>query len=98
MRFVCLIALAFLSVTLVYGQTAPAMRSHVERFSSSSTRAERSEAETTERLKSNPDDAEALNLRSLARMRLGRYAEAYDDLLRAVKLKPIEAEYHANLG
>ncbi len=98
MRFVCLIALAFLSVTLVYGQTAPAMRSHVERFSSSSTRAERSEAEATAKLNANPNDAEAFNSRSLARMRLGHFTDAYDDLQRAVKLKPTDEEYQANLG
>jgi tetratricopeptide (TPR) repeat protein len=61
-------------------------------------RAERGEAEANAKLKSNPDDAEALNVRSLARIRLGRYAEAYDDLLHVVKLKPTEADYQANLG
>src|SRR5882762_5969375 len=36
--------------------------------------------------------------RALARMRLGRYNEAFDDLRRAVSLKPATAEYQANLG
>ncbi len=100
MRFIFLIATALTCATLVHGQSAapPAVRSHVERFSTPAMRAGRGEAEATAKLKINPDDAEALNSRSLARMRLGRYGEAYDDLLRAVKLKPAYAEYQANLG
>ncbi len=99
MRFIVLIAAALTCATLVHGQSGapPAMRSHVERFSTPAMRAGRGEAEATAKLKSNPDDAEVLNSRSLARMRLGRYGEAYDDLLRAVKLKPADAEYQANL-
>lgn len=77
--------------------TAPA-RSHVERFSSPESRAERAEADATAKLSAHPDDAEALNARSLARMRLGRYAEAYEDQRRAVALKPASADYQANLG
>jgi superkiller protein 3 len=61
-------------------------------------RAERSEAEASATLKGNPDDSAALNARALARMRLGRYAEAHDDLLRAMKLRPADAEYQANFG
>jgi Flp pilus assembly protein TadD len=100
MRVVLLISTALLGATLVYGQARVAnpSRSHVERFSTPAVRAERSEAEATAKLNENPNDAEALNSRSLARMRLGHYAEAYDDLLRAVKLKPNDAEYQANLG
>lgn len=73
-------------------------RSHVERFSSPEKKAERTEAEATAKLARTPDDAETLNERALARMRLGRYAEAHDDLRRALALQPQSAEYWANLG
>jgi tetratricopeptide (TPR) repeat protein len=73
-------------------------RSHVERFSTPQMRAERAEADATARLASNPKDTEALNARALARMRLGRYQEAYDDLRQAVASEPTRAEYQANLG
>ena len=73
-------------------------RSHVERFSSPEVRAGRDEADANSKLAANPNDNQALNARSLARMRLGRYNEAYDDLRRAVSLKPSSSEYQANLG
>lgn len=77
--------------------TSPA-RSHVERFSSPEARAGRAETEATAKLAANPNDAEALDARSLARMQLGRYQEAYEDLRRAVALKPENADYRASLG
>jgi len=96
------IALSLCCSTAAFGQitssTAATMRSHVERFSTPSARAERAEAEATAKIKANPKDAEAFNERSLARMRLGRYGEAAEDLRRAVALKPADAEYQANLG
>src|SRR5712691_12417222 len=100
MRFICYLAIASMSATLAHAQqpTPAATRSHLERFSTPTMRAERSEAEATAKLNANPDDAEALNSHSLARMRLGHYPEAFDDLQRAVKLKPTEAEFEANLG
>ena len=98
MRSIFLIAATLVSASIGYGQVASATRSHVERFSTPGMRAERSEADANAKLKNNPDDAKSLNERSLARMRLGRYAEAYDDLLRAVKLDPTDADYQANLG
>src|SRR5256885_2612145 len=73
-------------------------RSHVERFSTPEVRAERSEADASAKLATNPNDDLALNARSVARMRLGRYNEAYEDLRRAVSLKPTIADYQANLG
>ena len=76
----------------------PKERSHVERFSTPEVRAERDEADANTKLAANPNDDQALNARSLARMRLGRYNEAYDDLRRAVSLKPSNSEYQANLG
>jgi tetratricopeptide (TPR) repeat protein len=91
---VCLPAAAFAQ------SQAPAAtpRSHVERFSTPETRAERAEAEATQKLTVNSKDSDALNARALARMRLGRYAEAHEDLRRAVSLKPSSVEYQANLG
>ena len=77
--FITLLVLPGLSV--LAQQTAT--RSHVERFSTPEVRAERSEAEATAKLAANANDTEALNARALARMHLGRYSEAYDDLRRA---------------
>ena len=74
------------------------MRSHVERFSSPELLAERGIAEAGAKLASNPDDPEALYARAYARMGLGQYREALDDLRRAVTLKPNNAVYHASLG
>ena len=73
-------------------------RSHVERFSTPKERAERAEQIANEKLAANPSDAEALNLRGVARLRFGRYKESYEDLSRAVSLKPDNAEYRTNLG
>lgn len=78
--------------------TTPAVRSHVERFSRPEVRAERTEREATAKLSANQNDAEALNARAYARMSLGNYKEAYEDLRRAVALKPSNAEYQAGLG
>ncbi|HET9529164.1 MAG TPA: tetratricopeptide repeat protein, partial [Blastocatellia bacterium] len=94
-------ACIILAVSAVAQDAPPAsqkVRSHAERFASPEVRAERVEAETTAKLKANPDDAESLNLRALARMRLGRFAESLDDLRRAASLKPGKADYQANLG
>lgn len=75
-----------------------ATKSHVERFGTQQARAGRVEAETSAKLASNPKDSEALNLRALARLRFGKYREAYDDLSHAVTLRPDNSEYQANLG
>src|SRR5215216_1320037 len=103
MRFFALkiLALCLCLPATAFGQSqspAQAARSHVERFSTPEMRAERAETEATRKITANPKDAEALNARALARMRLGRYAEAHEDLRRAVSLKPASAEYQANLG
>ena len=76
----------------------PKERSHVERFSTPEVKAEREETAASAKLAVNPNDDQALNARAIARMRLGRYQEAYDDLRRAVNLKPSESDYQANLG
>ena len=73
-------------------------RSHVERFSSPEVRAERDEKDATAKLLANPTDSEALNARAYARMSVGRYQEAHEDLRRAVALRPASAEYQASLG
>lgn len=80
------------------GPSAPSARSHVERFSTPEMRAGRAESDASAKLASDPNDTEALNLRAAARVRLGKYKEAYEDLRRAVSLKPASAEYQANLG
>src|SRR5215218_3127738 len=103
MRFFALKLLGLslcLPATAVGQSQAPAAtaRSHVERFRTPEMRAERAETEATQKLAANPGDAEALNARALARMRLGRYTEAHEDLRRAVSIKPASAEYQANLG
>src|SRR4030095_5297556 len=74
------------------------VRSHVERFSTPEVRAGKDETEANAKLAANPNDDTELNALSLARMRLGHYNEAYDDLRRAVSLKPSNSEYQANLG
>lgn len=79
-------------------QTVAAARSHVERFSTPEAQAETLEREADAKLKANPNDAGALNSRALARMRLGRYAEALEDMRGAVAVEPKQAEYHANRG
>ncbi|HJQ22578.1 MAG TPA: tetratricopeptide repeat protein [Blastocatellia bacterium] len=93
----CIVAL-FVGPSLSALAQQPATRSHVERFSTPAARAERSEAEATTKLTADANDTEALNARALARMRLGRYSEALDDLRRAAALKPGNADYQSNLG
>ena len=83
--------------TLVAAQSTNE-KSHVERFSTSEVRAEKSESDANAKLTANPNDDVSLNARALARFRLGKTKEAYEDLSRAVLLKPDRAEYHANLG
>lgn len=78
--------------------TAAVPRSHVERFTSQQSRAERAETEASAQLQANPNDAEALNARAYARMGLGRYLEAVEDLRRTVAINPQKADYYANLG
>jgi len=76
----------------------PTERSHVERFSTIETRAERVESDAGKKLAADPADAAALNSRGVARLFLGRYKEAAEDLARASALKPDNPDYKANLG
>ena len=87
-------------VTSAVAQTTPSIvtRSHLERFSTPQARAERAEAEASEKLKAQPNDPDNLNARAYARMGLGRYPEAIADLTRAVSINPTKADYQANLG
>ena len=87
-----------LSAAAAQAQTAAPGRSHVERFSSVETRAERAEAEATRKLAADPRDAAAFNSRGVARLFLGRYREAAEDLARAVALRPDSADFQANYG
>src|SRR5262245_6439318 len=99
----CLIAILVVVSSIAYSQESDAtkpttVKSHVERFSTPAMRAERADAEASAALQTNPNDAQALNNRSLARMRLGKYRDAEADLQRAVTLKSDVSDYHANLG
>jgi tetratricopeptide (TPR) repeat protein len=76
----------------------PIVRSHVERFSTPEARAARIEREAGAKLSAKPDDAETLNERAVARMRLNKFQEAFEDLRKAADLNPGNAEYWANLG
>jgi tetratricopeptide (TPR) repeat protein len=92
-----LFCLSSISGQTVEPSTVP-VRSHVERFSSPLDRAERAESDASKRISANSSDADAFNARAQARVRLGHYAEAFEDLRRAVSLKPTVSEYQANLG
>jgi tetratricopeptide (TPR) repeat protein len=94
-----LLALACFQVAAGQTSVPPSKeRSHVERFSTPEVRAEKAEADASALLAANSSDDAALNRRALARMRLGRNAEAFEDLRRAVSLKPANSEYQGNLG
>src|SRR6267143_4669274 len=96
---IVLLALVCFGVTLGQSPDATAKeRSHVERFSTPEVRAERAETDANAKLVNNPSDAQALNARALARLRLGRNHEAYEDLKSATALKPENSDYQANLG
>lgn len=98
---------AFIGILLFCGQlgaqtaaVSPSSqpRSHVERFSTPETRAEKIERDAAEKLESDPNNAELLNERALARLRLNKFREAFEDLQKAVRLDAKNADYRANLG
>ncbi|MDT7808897.1 MAG: protein O-GlcNAc transferase [Acidobacteriota bacterium] len=93
-----LIATLTLCAVAVAAQTPAPVRSHVERFSTVEERAERVEAEAGSKIAADPRDAASLNSRGVARLFLGRYKEAAEDLARAVALRPESADYQSNLG
>lgn len=95
---ICSVVISLLSALPVFPQQPTSQRSHAARFSSPEVQAERAEADASAKLASNPKDVDALASRALARMRLGHYAEAYEDLRLAVTLRPADADYQANLG
>jgi tetratricopeptide (TPR) repeat protein len=102
-RLIHLVVVLLICAVSVCAQSTPPAtqaraRSHVERFSTPEARAERVEADASAKLAANPKDTDSLNQRALARMRFGRNQEAYEDLRRAVSLKPDSAVYQANLG
>ncbi|HEY0460498.1 MAG TPA: tetratricopeptide repeat protein [Pyrinomonadaceae bacterium] len=98
MKFSSLFFLSFFIISGYAQQTPPTPRTHVERFSTPEARALRIEQETTEKLQKTPNDAEILNDRALARLRLQKFAEAFEDLKRAAVINPKQADYRANLG
>ncbi|HEU5239948.1 MAG TPA: tetratricopeptide repeat protein [Pyrinomonadaceae bacterium] len=101
-RAIVLLVIDLACVACVRAQVAASsptvVRSHVERFSTAKERAAQAENIANSRLANNQNDAAAFNLRGVARLRLGRYAESFEDLQRAVTLKPDSAEYQTNLG
>lgn len=92
------ITLAFVVFILSAAVGAQTPRSHVERFSTPEARAARVEVESGEKLAKSPNDPVLLNERALARLRLQKYADALEDLKRAVALDPKSAEFRANYG
>ena len=100
MKTLLTLVLILIPVCVNNGQTqnpAP-IRSHVERFSTPEARAAKIEQDATAKLQTSPADTNVINERALARLRLNKFSEAYEDLKRAVELKPDSAEYKANLG
>src|SRR5256884_1803588 len=91
-------SLVLFNVVASVSAQQPRERSHVERFSTSEAKAGRDETEASAKLAANPNDDQALNSRAIARIRLGRYHEAFEDARRAVSLKPADSDYQANLG
>jgi tetratricopeptide (TPR) repeat protein len=89
-----------MSVAVLYGQTptTPPVLSHVQRFSTPEARAAKIEQDTTAKLQTTPADPQVINERALARLRLRKFSEAYEDLKHVLELKPDNAEYKANLG
>ncbi|PWT87439.1 MAG: hypothetical protein C5B55_14760 [Blastocatellia bacterium] len=96
---VFLVLLACFTQSAAQSTSAPAPeKSHVERFSTPEVRAEKGESDATAKLAANSNDDVALNSRALARFRLGKNKEAYEDLVKAVALKPDNSEYQSHLG
>lgn len=80
------------------GGDLPKRLSHAERFAAPQMLAGQKEQEATARLGKNPNDAAALHDRAIARIQLERFAEAAEDLRRAVSLAAKNADYQANYG
>src|SRR5437667_4409401 len=91
-------SLVLFNVVASVSAQQPRERSHVERFSTPEAKAGRDETEASAKLAANPNDDQALSSRAIARIRLGRYHEAFEDARRAVSLKPADSDYQANLG
>ena len=97
-RLFSLVVLVFAPLASMSAQSAAPNGSVSRRtFPHSRGSGRKSEADANAKLTANPNDDVALNARSLARMRLGRYSEAQDDLRRAGSLKPDNSDYQANL-
>ena len=74
------------------------VRSHQERFASSTVKSQRAEAEATARLNQNPKDVEALKERGLARLDLGLLDAGLADFEQAVAVDPNSAASWATLA
>ncbi len=101
MKTICILVTVLVSAAVHYSQTptaTPTAPSHVQRFSTPEARAEKIEQDTTAKLQTSPSDSQLINERALARLRLQKFTDAYQDLRRAVELNPGNADYRANLG
>jgi len=97
--FAFLLVFVWIGVDSAQSSTPPAKeKSHVERFSTPEVRAESAEADATAKLANLPNDDVALNSRALARIRLGKIAEAFQDLSKAASIRPDKSDYVSNLG
>src|SRR3989442_7232921 len=97
-KLVVLSTLVLLSGAASVPAQQPKERSHVERFSTPEVKAGREEAQASAKLAVNANDDQALNARAIARIRLGRYNDAFEDARHAVNLKPGDSDYQAKLG
>src|SRR2546428_1803328 len=98
MRFLVWLLTALLSSSAVAAQTLKREElSHVERFSPR-LRDARIELERTAALQANPNDPAALNDRGVARIHLGKFKEAIDDLQRGASLDARSADLRVSLG
>jgi tetratricopeptide (TPR) repeat protein len=88
----------FLLVAAISPVAQEKERSHQERFADPQTLRQGEERQATLRLRKNPNDAQALEERGVARLRMGRTEPALADLERAAKLTPKSADVRANLA
>ncbi|HEY3130638.1 MAG TPA: tetratricopeptide repeat protein [Acidobacteriota bacterium] len=98
MRFLVWLLTALLSFLALKAQTLKHEElSHVERFNPR-LRDARIERERTAALQANPNDPAALNDRGVARIHLGKFKEAIDDLQRGALLDARSADLRVSLG
>lgn len=94
------VSLTVLVVVLALGGLGAQKKevSHVERFATPEAKFAIVEEEATARLRQNPRDGHALLERGTARLHLGRFAAAVDDLKQAAALDPTSPDVQAKLA